>query len=130
MSKPSASQPLLPWLGEFGHRGHTFTTCVHLSVVYIILTSRLSALFSRMRIHVRAHRLHAFAHTRTRAPPAHSRMCARTPPAHARIQACAHAHVQTHTQSLSPSAAQAIAIRCLLTVTVCFACDDADRWLF
>ena len=87
---------------------------------------------SRMRIHVRAHRLrmHAFAHTRTCAPPVHSCMCARTPPAHARIQACAHAHVQTHTQSLSPSAAQAIAIRCLLTVTVCSACDDADRWLF
>ena len=82
------------------------------------------------RIHVRAHRLHAFTHTRTHTPPAHSRMCARTPPAHARIQACAHAHVQTHTQSLSPSAAQAIAIRCLLTVTVCSACDDADRWLF
>ena len=72
----------------------------------------------------------ACAHTHTHAPPAHSRMCARTPPAHARIHACAHAHVQTHTQSLSPSAAQAIAIRCLLTVTVCSACDDADRWLF
>ena len=48
--------------------------------------------------------------------------------------ACAFTHVRTHTckhtQSLSLSAAQAIAIRCLLTVTVCSACDDADRWLF
>ena len=105
-------------------------------IIILIIMISLGQIFyhiantSRMRIHVRAHRLHAFAHTRTRAPPAHSRMCARTPPAHARIQACAHAHVQTHTQSLSPSAAQAIAIRCLLTVTVCSACDDADRWLF
>ena len=72
-------------------------------IIILIIMISLGQIFYHIyiantsRIHVRAHRLHAFAHTRTHAPPAHSRMCARTPPAHARIQACAHAHVQTHT---------------------------------
>ena len=41
-------------------------------------------------------------------------------------------HTRAHTQPLpqSPSAAQAIDIRCRPTVTVRSACDNADRWLF
>ena len=48
--------------------------------------------------------------------------------------ACTHAraHTRAHAQPspASPSAAQAIAIRCRPTVTVRSACDNADRWLF
>ena len=107
-------------------------------IIILIIMISLGQIFYHI---LQTHHACAYTYVRTACACTHSRIHVR---AHRlRIHACAHAHclrmhafmhVRTHTckhtQSLSPSAAQAIAIRCLLTVTVCSACDDADRWLF